>query len=80
MRLPNDNAVYYRDMQNALKIEDYIRNVADPQKGKSTIIRATKMQEAGKAKNSAIDSMKEAIGSAELAVHQWSTCDGYSYP
>ena len=24
MRLPNDNAVYYRDMQNALKIEDYI--------------------------------------------------------
>ena len=69
MRLPNDNAVYYRDMQNALKIEDYIRNVADPQKGKSTIIRATKMQEAGKAKNSAIDSMKEAIGSAELFIN-----------
>ena len=35
-----------------------IRNVADPQKGKSTVIRATKMQEAAKAKNSAIDSMK----------------------
>jgi len=46
-----------------------IRNVADPQEGKSTVIRATKMQEAGKAKNSAIDSMKEAIGSAELFIN-----------
>jgi hypothetical protein len=46
-----------------------IRNVADPQKGKSTVIRTTKMQEAGKAKNSAIDSMKEAIGSAELFIN-----------
>ena len=46
-----------------------IRNVADPQKGKSTVIRVTKMQEAGKAKNSAIDSMKEAIGSAELFIN-----------
>lgn len=46
-----------------------IRNAADPQKGKSTVIRATKMQEAGKAKNSATDSMKEAIGSAELFIN-----------
>ena len=69
MRLPNDNAVYYRDMQNALKIEDYIRNVADPQKGKSTIIRAAKMQEAGRDKDSAIESMKEAIGNAELFIN-----------
>ena len=69
MRLPNDNAVYYRDMLNALKIEDYIRNVADPQKGKSTIIRATKMQEAGKDKNSALEAMKEAIGNADLFIN-----------
>ena len=69
MRLPNDSAVYYRDMQNALKIEDYIRNVSDPQKGKSTVIRATKMQEAGKAKDSAIAAMKEAIGNADIFIN-----------
>lgn len=69
LRLPNDNAVYYREMQNAMQIEDYIRNVADPQKGRSTVIRTVKMQEAGKSKTAALDAMKEAIGNAEIFIN-----------
>lgn len=68
LKLPVDRALYYKEMRNALKIEDYIRSVADPQKGKSTIIRSTKMQEAAKSKNAALDSLKEAIGNAEIFV------------
>ncbi|MCD7763957.1 MAG: BREX system P-loop protein BrxC [Lachnospiraceae bacterium] len=69
LRLPADNVSYHREMRNALKIEDFVRNVPDPQKGKSTIIRTTKMQEAGKSRKAALDSMKEAIGNAEIFVN-----------
>lgn len=79
LRLPNDNAVYNREMQNALKIEDYIRSVADPQKGKSTIIRATKMQEAGKSKEAALSAMKEAIGNADIFINSQHVTDIHTH-
>ncbi|MCD7882907.1 MAG: BREX system P-loop protein BrxC [Lachnospiraceae bacterium] len=69
LRLPADNVSYYREMRNALKIEDFIRGVPDTQKGKSTIIRSTKMQEAGKSKKAALDSLNEAIGNADIFVN-----------
>ena len=69
LKLPVDSNPYYKEMQNALKIEDYIRSVADPQKGKSTIIRNTKMQEAGKSRSAALDALKEAIGNADIFVN-----------
>lgn len=69
LKLPVDSNPYYKEMQNALKIEDYIRSVADPQKGKSTVIRNTKMQEAGKSRSAALDALKEAIGNAAIFVN-----------
>lgn len=69
LKLPIDSNPYYKEMQNALKIEDYIRAVADPQKGKSTIIRSTKVQEAGKSRAAALDALKEAIGNADIFVN-----------
>ena len=48
LKLPVNTVDYYNDLLYSLKIDDYIRNVADPMKGKSTIIRATRMQESGK--------------------------------
>ena len=69
LKLPMDHVDYYNELLNALKIDDYIRNVADPQKGKSTAIRATKMQESGKSKDAAVKSLKEAIGKAEVFIN-----------
>ena len=69
LKLSVDSNPYYKEMQNALKIEDYIRSVADPQKGKSTVIRNTKMQEAGKSRSAALDALKEAIGNAAIFVN-----------
>ena len=69
LKLPVDSNPYYKEIQNVLKIEDYIRSVADPQKGKSTIIRNTKVQEAGKSRAAALDALKEAIGNADVFVN-----------
>lgn len=44
------NADIRKNIMDIIDRTPDIRNVADPQKGKSTVIRATKMQEAGKAK------------------------------
>lgn len=67
--LPSEQSGYLKDLRNALKIEDYIRKVADPQKGKSTIIRSTKSQEATQAKQSALSALKDAIGEATIFVN-----------
>ncbi|MBR0092311.1 MAG: BREX system P-loop protein BrxC, partial [Lachnospiraceae bacterium] len=67
--LPPDNISYIKDLRNSLKIDDYMRNVSDPQKGKSTMIRATKLQEAAQARERARESLEEAIGAAEIYVN-----------
>ncbi|MBO4458248.1 MAG: BREX system P-loop protein BrxC [Butyrivibrio sp.] len=67
--LPDDKMNYIKNLRNALKIEDYIRNVADPKKGKSTTIRSTKIQEAAQAKETALSSLREAIGEASIFVN-----------
>lgn len=69
LKLPNGDQTYYSEITNALKIEDYLRSVTDPQKGKSTVIRATKSQEAGKSKNAALVALKSAIGQAKIFVN-----------
>lgn len=75
LKLPGDSVAYYNEMLNALKIDDYIRNVTDSQKGKSSIIRATKMQEAGKSRTAALESLKEAIGNAKIFINGQSVTD-----
>ena len=75
LKLPVDNITYYKEMLNALKIGDYIRSVADPQKGKSTLIRATKMQESERSRKTALDSLKEAIGNAQVFINGQSVTD-----
>ena len=67
--LPSDKRGYLKDLRNSLKIDDYIRNVADPKKGKSTTIRSIKMQESAQARESALSSLKEAIGEAQVFVN-----------
>ena len=68
-RLPVDVVDYYNELQNELRINDYMRAVADPQKGKSTAIRTTKLQEAGKSKDAATASLKEVIGNADIFIN-----------
>lgn len=67
--LPETNVTYYNEMANALRIEDYIRNVTDPGKGKSTTIRAAKMQEAERSKEVAKKALIEAIGEAAIYIN-----------
>lgn len=69
MLLPATDESFLRDLQNSLKIDKYIRNVPDPQKGKSTAIRSTKIQESGKSKASAMLSLKQAIGAAAIYIN-----------
>lgn len=69
MLLPATDESFLRELQNALKIDKYIRNVPDPQKGKSTAIRSTKLQESGKSKDSAMLSLKQAIGAAAIYIN-----------
>jgi len=69
LKLPVNTVDYYNDLLYSLKIDDYIRNVADPMKGKSTIIRATRMQESGKLRDASISSLKIAIGEAEVFIN-----------
>lgn len=75
MKLPLDNISYYNETLNALRIYDYIHNDSDPQKGKSTIIRATKVQEADRGKAAALVSLKEAIGNSRIFVNGQSVTD-----
>ena len=74
-KLPMEQIRYYNEMMNALKIDDYLRAVEDPQKGKSTIIRTTKAQESGKSRTAALASLKEAIGNARIFINGQSVTD-----
>ena len=67
--LPGNQDRYLKELRTALKIDDYIRNVADPQKGKSTVIRQVKIQESAKHKAEALALLKEAITDAEVFVN-----------
>jgi len=69
LKLPEDSLDYYKNLLHSLKIDDYLRNVANPEKGKSTIIRATRAQESGKLRDAAISSLKVAIGEAKVFIN-----------
>ena len=67
--LPGSQNDYYLEMQQALQIQDYLRKVADPQQGKSTLLRGVKQSEAVQRKEIAVKALKEAIGNAEVYVN-----------
>ena len=67
--LPGNQNDYYLEMQQAMQIEDYLRKVADPQQGKSTLLRGVKQSEAAQRKEIAVKALKEAIGNAEVYVN-----------
>ena len=67
--LPERNTTYYDELANMLRIEDYIRNVQDPGKGKSTTIRAAKVQEAERSREVAKKALKEAIGDSAIYIN-----------
>lgn len=69
MKLPIDNTGYYHETLNYLRIYDYMHNVSDPEKGRSTSIRATKMQKAERGKEAALVSLKEAIGNSRIFIN-----------
>ena len=75
MNLPIDNTSYYNETLNYLRIYDYMHNVSDPEKGRSTIIRATKMQKAERGKEAALVSLKEAIGNSRIFINGQSVTD-----
>lgn len=75
MKLPIDNTSYYNETLNYLRIYDYMHNVSDPEKGRSTIIRATKMQKAERGKEAALVSLKEAIGNSRIFINGQSVTD-----
>ena len=68
-KLPENNDRYIRELKNNMKIHDYLRKVPDPQKGKSTILRATKNQEAAQSAEYAKKTLAEAIGQAEIFIN-----------
>lgn len=67
--LPSNQNDYYLEMQQAMQIEDYLRKVADPQQGKSTMLRTIKQSEAVQRRDAAVKALKEAIGNAEVYVN-----------
>ena len=67
--LPPNQIDYYLEMQQAMQIEDYLRKVADPQQGKSTMLRTIKQSEARQRRETAEKTLKEAIGNAEVYVN-----------
>lgn len=67
--LPSNRNDYYLEMQQALQIEDYLRKVADPQQGKSTLLRGVKQTEATQRREAAKQELMEAIGQAEVYVN-----------
>lgn len=75
MKLPIDNTGYYHETLNYLRIYDYMHNVSDPEKGRSTSIRATKMQKAERGKEAALVSLKEAIGNSRIFINGQSVTD-----
>lgn len=69
MMLPATDESFLRELQNALKIDKYMRNVPDPQKGKSTEIRGAKMREARTSRDRAMTLLKQAIGSSAVFIN-----------
>lgn len=67
--LPSNQNDYYLEMQQAMQIEDYLRKVADPQQGKSTMLRTIKQSEAVQRREAAEKALREAIGNAEVYVN-----------
>ena len=67
--LPSNQNDYYLEMQQAMQIEDYLRKVADPQQGKSTMLRTIKQSEAVQRREAAVKALREAIGNAEVYVN-----------
>lgn len=67
--LPPQRDDYYKEMQQALQIEDYLRKVADPQQGKSTLLRGVKQAEAAQRREVAKQELQEALGAAEVYVN-----------
>lgn len=67
--LPLNRNNYYLEMQQALQIEDYLRKVADPQQGKSTLLRGVKQTEATQHREAAKKELMDAIGQAEVYVN-----------
>ena len=66
--LPTTNDNYLKELRSALKIDDYIRNVADSKRGKSSMIRQVKIEESARHKAAALAQLKEAIGEAEIFI------------
>ena len=66
--LPITNESYLKELRAALKIDDYISNVADSQKGRSTVIRQVKIQESARHKAAALSLLKEAIGESQAFI------------
>jgi len=66
--LPANNELYLKELQTALKIDDYIRHVGDPEKGKSTLIREVKIHESARHKDSASSMLKDAIADAKVFI------------
>ncbi|MBR4090291.1 MAG: hypothetical protein IKK28_05385, partial [Mogibacterium sp.] len=62
------NELYLKELRSALKIDDYISNVADSQKGRSTVIRQVKIQESARHKAAALAMLKEAIGESSVFI------------
>lgn len=67
--LPANQNDYYLEMQQAMQIEDYLRKVADPQQGKSTLLRGVKQSESVQRRETAEKALREAIGNAEVYVN-----------
>ena len=67
--LPSNQNDYDLEMQQAMQIEDYLRKVADPQQGKSTMLRTIKQSEAVQRRDAAVKKLKEAMGNAEVYVN-----------
>ena len=67
--LPPHRDDYYKEMQQALQIEDYLRKVADPQQGKSTLLRGVKQTEATQRREVAKQELRDALGAAEVYVN-----------
>ena len=66
--LPVTNESYLKELRSALKIDDYISNVADSQKGRSTVIRQVKIQESARHKAAALAMLKDAIGESSVFI------------
>lgn len=69
LRLPKDSMIYYQEMLNFRQIKDYLRYVEDSKKGRSTVIRASKNEQADCSRDAAISQLRDAIGNADVFVN-----------